>query len=847
MKLIFLEHKIKRLKTINKLLTFILLLFCTTAFAQKKPMLYGIMLDENSAAIEGVNIYYDNPEGGHVQTVTDRTGFYKIELPVNIPVTVYFSHISFKLSQIDGVQMGYNESYQFNSILFYGAEVLPGVFITGDNGRKRVEGITTIPPDVIKNIPGANGGVETILKLFGGVNSNNELSTQYAVRGGNFDENLVYVNDIEIYRPFLIRSGQQEGLSFTNSNMVENVDFSAGGFQAKYGDKLSSVLDITYRRPVRYAAALEASFLGGSLTLEGISKDKKWSAIVGARYRDNSLLVNSQETETNFRPTFADVQAMVNFTPNDRWDFSFLGNIAQNKYNYQPLTRQTNFGTIDEPVALQIFYEGQENDEYQTFFGAFTSIYKVSDSFSLKFIGSVYHTLEQEYFDILAQYALGEVDTNIGSETFGDIQFARGVGSQLNHARNNLDALIANAEIKGYHELGSDNIEWGVKYTREDVRDRLLEWEIIDSAGFSIRPPIIDLPANDQPYNPYTGALVPYQNVRATNFVQINRFSGYAQWSRRTMLGSNEVYLNAGVRAHQWQVNGDGLEGKSQVTVSPRAQFAIKPAWGIDMLFRLSGGLYHQPPFYREMRDSLGRVQPNVKAQQSIHIVAGNDFSFKLWERPFKLVSEAYYKKMDDVNTYTLENVRIRYRANNDAIAYAYGVDVRMNGEFVPGTESWVSLGFMKTEENSNDRGYIARPTDQRLKVGILFQDYVPNIPSLKMYLNLVYNTGLPGGSPSYADPYVFQSRLNDYRRADAGFSYVFTDVTPTATGAQKPKAKWLQPFKELSLGLEIFNLFNNQNSITNTWVRDVYTKTQYGIPNYLTSRVFSLKLAAKI
>jgi hypothetical protein len=304
--------------------------------------------------------------------------------------------------------------------------------------------------------------------------------------------------------------------------------------------------------------------------------------------------------------------------------------------------------------------------------------------------------------------------------------------------------------------------------------------------------------------------------------------------------------MNAGVRAQQWQVSGDGLDGKSQIVVSPRAQLALKPKWEMNMLFRLSGGLYQQPPFYRELRDSLGMVRPNVKAQRSVHIVAGNDYSFKLWERPFKLVTEAYYKDMSNVNTYTLENVRIRYRANNDAVAYAYGLDVRMNGEFVPGTESWVSLGYMKTEENINDRGYIARPTDQRLKVGILFQDYVPNIPSLKMYLNLVYNTGLPGGSPSYADSYAYQTRLNDYRRADAGFSYVFVDGSSFKPGA-KPLANWLAPFKELALGLEIFNLFDNQNSITNTWVRDVYTKSQYGIPNYLTSRVFSVKLTAKI
>lgn len=825
-------------KIIKQLLLLSVLLINVAAFAQN-PFVYGVILDENKNPVEGVLIYYENG-GRTVQVATDPAGFYALEIPANKEVVVWFSHVSFaKSSATFELEPGVN--FEFNSLLLTGATEISPAIIEVESKRTRVEGMTYISPREIRLIPGANPGVENILKTFGGVSGNNELSTQYSVRGGNYDENLVYVEDIEIYRPFLIRSGQQEGLSFTNSEMVQNVDFSAGGFQARYGDKLSSVLDITYRRPTDYAASLEASFLGGSLTLEGISPNKKWTALVGARYRDNSLLVNSQETETNFKPTFADVQAMVTCKPTTKWDLSFLGNLSQNKYHYQPLSRQTNFGTIDEPIALRIIYDGQEKDEYKTYFGAFKSVYEVSENFSFKFIGSVYHTQEQEHFDILAQYALGEVDTNIGSETFGDIQFARGVGSQLTHARNNLDALIVNAEVKGNHKLDQNDIEWGFKYTREDIRDRLVEWEVIDSAGFSVRPPIVDFP-NDQPYNPYTGPLVPYISIRATNFAEINRMSGYAQWSRRAKLGSADIWMNAGVRAHQWQVSVNGKAGDSQITVSPRAQFVIKPQWKRDMVFRISGGLYHQPPFYRELRDSSGVVRPNVKAQQSIHVVLSNDFSFKVKDRPFKLVSEVYYKKIDDVNTYTLENVRIRYRANNDAEAYVYGLDMRLNGEFVPGTESWLSFGYMKTEENINDRGYIARPTDQRLKFGILFQDYVPNIPSLKMYLNLVYNTGLPGGSPSYADPYVYQSRLNDYRRADAGFAYVVTDSQKSYE-----KGHWLSVFKELTLGLEIFNLFNNQNAITNTWVRDVYTKTQYGIPNYLTSRVFSLKMNVRI
>jgi hypothetical protein len=497
---------------------------------------------------------------------------------------------------------------------------------------------------------------------------------------------------------------------------------------------------------------------------------------------------------------------------------------------------------VSEPIALLVYYEGQEKDNYLTLFGAGKAVYQYNEKNKLKFIASTYHTQEQEYYDILAQYRLGEVDANIGSETFGDVVYSRGIGSQLTHARNDLDALIVNTEIKGFHEITKKSqIEWGAKFTLEDIRDRIVEWEVIDSAGFSLPNPILDY-QNDQPYNPYVGPLAPYQNVRATNFTRINRFSGYFQWNRRGKIGNHSYWLNAGVRGHQWQVDADGRpKGDSQMTFSPRVQFAFKPDWDKDILFRLSGGLYHQPPFYRELRDYNGVVQTNVKAQQSFHLVLSSDYSFKMWTRPFKLITEAYYKNITDVNTYTIDNVRIRYRANNDAEAYAYGFDARLNGEFVPGTESWFSFGYMQTEENQNNKGFIARPTDQRLKFGMLFQDYMPNIPNLKLYLNLVYNTGLPGGSPSYADPYNYQLRLNDYRRADVGFSFVFKDEKI------KSSINWLKPFDEFSLGLEIFNLFNNQNSITNTWVRDVYTKSQYGIPNYMTTRVFNLKLIAKL
>ena len=815
--------------------TFVFLFFFFSCIAlAQNARIKGLILDNEKHPVAEVNVSSQD-----ITVQSDSNGFYEIVIPSNKKVSLIFTHVSLKMMSLT-VNLKTNEVFVFNPIMSNSEEQMGEVFVSSGN-RKRVQGITSVDTETIKKIPGANSGIENILKTLPGVNSNNELSTQYMVRGGNYDENLVYVNEVEVYRPFLIRSGQQEGLSFTNTDLVQNVEFSAGGFQAKFGDKLSSVLDITYRKPTQFGAAFEASFLGGSAAVDLVSKNKKWSAVTGVRYRNNSFLVNSQDTETNYKPTFADIQTNVNYDISEKWQMSFLGNISQNKYSYEPLVRQTNFGTADQPMALAVYYNGQEKDQYDTYFGALKTTYKASPTLTLKLIGSLFHTTEKEHFDILAQYRLGNVNAEYPENT-SVVDFTRGIGSQLNHARNDLDALIANIELKGTKDWKESQLEFGLKYTRESIRDRVVEWEVIDSAGFSINPPLVIIPKNNQPYTPYTGPLLPYQNIRATNFNTINRFSGYAQWNKQSELGSSQIWYHLGARFQGWNVAGALEEGKTQFVVSPRAQFAIKPDWDRDMVFRISGGLYHQPPFCRELRDLNGVVNPNVKAQEAIHIVLGNDYNFKMWNRPFKWVTELYYKSLSDVNVYSIDNVRIRYVANNNAKAYAQGLDFRLNGEFVPGTESWVSFGYMKTEENYENKGYIARPTDQRLKFAMLFQDYMPNIPSVKVYLNLVYNTGLPGGAPAYSDPYLYQNRLNDYRRADIGFAKVFVDAS-----TQNAKKGWLKNFKELAVGLEIFNLFNNQNAITNTWVRDVYSKNQYAIPNYMTSRVFNVKINARL
>jgi hypothetical protein len=807
-----------------------LLLFPSIIIAQKTTILKGVVKNKKNQSIENVSIKYRT-----IGTTTDKDGKYQIRVPFKEEITLIYSHISYRTFTRKLIAKSRN-AIRYSPILTSKTEQLKEIIVK--DSKKKAQGIIKIDPLKAKNIIGANAGVENILMTLPGVNNNNELSTQYNVRGGNFDENLVYVNGIEIYRPFLIRSGQQEGLSFINSNMVQNISFSAGGFQAKYGDKLSSVLDITYKKPKKLSVSLDFSLLGGSATFENLFLNKKLSVITGIRYRDNSLFVNSKQIETNFRPKFTDVQSYISYSVSDYLKINFLGNFSLNNYNYKPTLRRTRFGTIANPLELIVFYDGQEKDAYQTIFGAVSADFKANEN--LNFTGTIssYNTQEEEYFDIAASYNLGEVDANIGSEDFGEVQFSQGIGSQLNHARNDLDALISNIQLKGTHKKNKQELSFGIKYQKEDIRDRIREWEVIDSLGFSIRPP--GHIGNNEPYEPFEGAITPFQNIRTDNNVKIKRLSGFIQFNERLFWNDNEVWYNFGVRSQTWTVSSNGLSSKNQFTVSPRIQFAIKPNWKRDMLFRFSGGWYSQPPSYRELRDANGDINIDLKAQKSIHFVTGMEYSFDMWERPFKLTTELYYKDLSNVNAYTIDNVRIRYRADNLTTAYAHGLDVRLNGEFVPGSESWVSLGYLKTEENINNRGNISRPSDQRIKFGILFQDYVPNLPDLKVYLNLVYNTGVPGGSPSYSDVYQFKNRLRDYKRADLGISYVFTDAKKTYSKGL------LSNFKELTAGIELFNMFDIQNSITNTWVRDVYSKTQFGIPNFMTGRVLNFKIGMK-
>ena len=785
------------------------IVFCGLIFGSslaQQAIVRGIITNYNQVPIQNATVV-----SGTSGTTTNENGFYSLQVQSNKEIQVIFQHIGYQNSIVK-LQLDPGEIYELNPVINESEEQIAEVIVQA-NKQRVIKGMTALTPETIRSISGANAGVENLLISLPGVNSNNELSTQY---------------EIEVYRPQLIRSGQQEGLSFLNPDMIQQVQFSAGGFEASYGDKLSSVLDITYKSFSENQMLISMSRLGGNLSWS-LGKEK-WSVITGFRYRDNGLLVDQKETETNFNPSFSDLQTFISYAQSDQLFFNVLGAFSANTYRYKPLVRQTNFGTIEKPKALVVYYDGNEKDKYTAFTGALKTTWIPNNKNSYRLILSNYQTVETEHFDILAQYRLGDPNSSVGGDDLGVVTFTEGVGSQLTHGRNNYGAQIIDGKLRGKHIKGNHLLDWGIGYKREHIDDRLVEWEVVDSAGFSIRPTSGSI-TNDQPYTSFRGPLVPFEYVRATNQTQIQRISSFFQWSRRGLLGNTLYWLTAGIRGQRWQLENK----KGKYIASPRIQLSLRPKNKDHVLYRFATGLYAQPPFYRELRTRDGVINPNIDAQKSIHISLGNEYRFSMWDRPFLFKSELYYKLLDQLNAYSIENVRIRYDANNDTKGFVYGLDFRLNGEFVPGTESWISLGLMSTEENRNNRGYIPRPTDQRFKFAMLFQDYVPSMPFLKMNLNLVYNSGLPGGAPNYADPYNYGGRLRDYKRADLGIFYVVNDDN-------KSRVPFL---KELMIGFEIFNVFNVQNAITMTWVRDVSSKSQFGIPNYMTPRVFNLKLSA--
>jgi len=576
-----------------------------------------------------------------------------------------------------GVRLGTGESRQQDITLLRDVRAIREVSVSAR--QERGSTFQRIDVEDLNYMPTTTGRVETIIKSQAGVSSNNELSSQYSVRGGNFDENLVYVNDVEIYRPFLVRSAQQEGLSFVNSDLVSSIKFSAGGYDARYGDKMSSALDITYKRPQEFKGSASISLLGASAHVEGASNTKRFTYLAGYRYKTTQYLLNTLETSGDYKPQFSDLQTQLTYQLTRKMELSFLGNYSSSKYQFIPQTRNTQFGTKDIPLNLRIYYDGQEMDQFDTYMGALTLNWRPVKGLSLKLIGSAFRTSEEETFDIVGQYWINELDNTIDSENYGDSILNIGVGTEQVHARNYLDAYVISASHLGSYRSNNRHVQWGLSYQYQEFYDQISEWELIDSAGYVI---------------PYSGEeLELTRSVKSDNHISYDQFTAFIQNTREINTKKADYFITAGIRGGIWNFN--------QTTIfSPRATISTQPNWKRDMTFHISGGYYYQPPFYKEMRMPHGEINFNIEPQRSIHLLLGGDYIFSLWDRPFKLTGEAYYKWLNNLIPYKIENVRVSYAGENISEGYARGIDFKLNGEFVPGAESWFTLSFLQTRED---------------------------------------------------------------------------------------------------------------------------------------------------
>ena len=775
---------------------------------QAQEFISGFIKDKNNNALEFVNVSIGTTNKG---TVTNSKGFYKLKLKANTPYKIIYSFIGYK-TLVKEILLEKNQTKQISIILEPSTEQLKGVNVKKDKLNNRFETLNTRK---IKTITSVSGNVEHLISTFAGVSSQNELSSQYSVRGGSYDENMVFVNDIEIYRPILIRSGNQEGLSFLNSDLISSINFSTGGFAPKYGDKMSSVLDIKYKTPKKFELNSNLSLLFNSLSIGNISKNKKLSYIAGFRQKSNKYLLDNLDTKGDYDPQFIDFQSFIQYKFNTKFSLSFLSGYSLNEYIFQPQSRSTKFGTLSDNFNINIGFAGQEKDIFETHLEAFTFKYNINSENTLKFIASNYSSYEKETFDILGQYMLSSID--IGVDKKSDENEVLGRGSYLDHARNKLELNVKSAEIKSIHKISNNLIQFGIKLKKEEIDNSINEWEMRDSAGFSM------------PYSDKTINMIKYRESK--NAYKATHLISYLQ---NTLIFTNNwarFNITGGLRFNYWDYNKSYL-------VSPRLSLRIKPEWEKDFYFNLSSGVYYQIPLYKELLNYSGNLvnADIVDAQKSIHYVLGCDYYFNVKNRPFKFSSELYYKQMSNLVPYEVDNVRIRYYGNKKAKGYATGIDMKINGEFIKGIESWLSMSYMKTQEDikGDNRGYIPRPLDQRLNFSLFFQDYLPKNPSYKMNLTLHYGTGLPFWAPnSQKTSKTFT--MPAYKRVDIGFSKILISK-------EKKPNNFLRYVKSMWLDFEILNLLDIKNTVSYLWVSDI-RNNQYAVPNYLTSRKINIKL----
>lgn len=819
-----------------------------TAFAQT-AIVSGKIVDENNNAVPDVLVSISGTSSKPVYS--DSLGNYKLPVEINKEVELVFFSLSYTEFR-KKITVKANENIKVNPKLIF-KNKLEDVNVISE---KRTADIVYIQAKDYFKLAGPSQDISKILLAQGlGVQSSNELSSGYSVRGGSFDENLVYVNDVEVFRPFLATSGQQTGLSFPNPDMVSNINFSSGGFEAKYGDKMSSVLDVQYRKPRQFAASVGASLLGGTISMEDVTKNKLFSWQIGARYRNTQYVLKSLDTKGEYKPSFYDVQAHLTFDISEKFMIEYLGMISDNKYLVIPANQKTTFGTFSQPLSFDVYFDGQEISDYKTYFSSLSATYKPKDSLTLKFITSAYRDNENQAFTIQGQYYINQINNDIGSSSFGQNAYNLGVGTYINNGRDYLQASILNAEHKGKFLKRHQTFLWGARVQEEIIDNKMSEWNYLDSAGYS-------LPTGNQQQ-----ITLPYVLKSETN---LNTFRGMAYLEYvldKQLRDSSTLTLTGGIRTNYWTFN------KQDVT-SPRVTLAYKPNWKKDWIFRASSGYYYQPVLFREMLNLQGQINPNIKAQESIHYVLSSDVNFRMWKRPFKFMGALYYKQLKNLVPYDVDNVLIRYYGTNNSTGYATGLDLRLNGEFIKTVESWVSLSVMHTAEkiaglgyytykdvNGADwypgysvttvkdstfhtKGYIPRPTDQLVTLNMFFQDHLPKYPDAKMSLNFIYGSGLPvtilGQKWQMINNVAGKGRYPAYYRVDIGFSYQLIKEA-------KPLSK-KNPFhfiKSSWISLEVFNLLGRNNVASYTWIQSS-SGAKYAIPNYLTGRQLNIKLQMK-
>ena len=800
--------------TLRQLLLSFFLFLCLVAQAQRRVEISGRVIDSEGAPMDLVTVAVPAASAG---TFTNDKGEFKLHVVPSDTVEVIFSYLGYRREHRKLVTP--SEKVSLTVRMYNNDRTLSEVQIR--EYRRQMTTLQKLDPKDWKLMPDASGGsIEAMLTTFAGVNSSNELSSQYSVRGGNFDENIVYINGIEVYRPLTVRSGQQEGLSIINPDMVGAVGFSSGGFSAEYGDKMSSVLDIIYKHPEAFEGSVSASFLGATASIG--QSTKKFSQLHGIRYKTNSTLLSSLDTKGEYEPSFFDYQTYLTYKFAPKWEASFLGNIAINDYKFTPHERNTSFGTATNAKQFKVYFDGGERDKFETYFGALSLNFFPDKYTQWALMTSAFVTNELVTYDISGEYWLDELADSgdgDGSENTG----ALGVGTYHEHARNRLKASVIATSIKGATKLGQNELKWGLTHQYEKIYDRVREWEMRDSAGYSL---------------PHTGQSVEMiYNLFSKQDMESHRLSAYLQDTYRLRTLWGRFIFTGGVRASYWGFNKETL-------VSPRASITFIPAANEQITARVAGGLYYQSPFYKELRDTVCdasnnyvvQLNRNIKSQRSIHVVLGGDYSFRALDRPFKFTAELYYKKLDNLIPYEIDNLRVWYSGQNEAKGYAAGIDLKLFGQFVPGVDSWLTFSLMKTQEEIGGVK-LPRPTDQRYSVGLYFQDYVPRFPKYKFSLRAILADGLPVGSPRKGRQAGY-FRAPAYKRIDIGASRLLVG------GEDKLLQKGIfRNLKSVWIGIDVFNLFDISNVNSYYWVTDI-TNAQYAVPNYLTRRQINLRLS---